>query len=370
MPETKEGIWIRRLMVAVYGTVTMISAPLRILAVLVFGRVSKTLYYFHDLDVSPITFDIADYLVIAEMERRRRGFDHIYIYIVPGRSRGLRDEGEEYEKLVGRSNRLWRLNNLVIPTLALLPSCSGYSFCKDRRQATLFRIFAWGYTFPPTYWPAFPVGLFRRPILEAARHGASIFPIFSSPIQSLTYVQQWLSARIGTKKAISITLRSYGFDPTRNSNLAAWAAFARSLNQEEFAPIFVLDTDTAMDAVPEAIKDFLVFHEAPWNLALRSALYELAYLNLAIVHGPTALLWYNDRCRYVIFFPQGGSSRTDPDYVRANGFIRGESLPFATPFQKWVWEPDDLSAIRQEFTRMCDAIECKSGSTDRELNPG
>src|SRR5207245_2370486 len=155
---------------------------------------------------------------------------------------------------------------------------------------------------------------------------------------------------------ITITLRSYGIDPSRNSNLEAWATFAHELDPDRFAPIFVLDTETAMDPVPPAIRDFPVSHEAPWNLALRSALYELAYLNLAIVHGPTELLWYNDRCRYVIFFPRDESRQTNKEFIAANGLVHGEPLPFATPLQKWVWGPDDLDIIKREFAAMCEAI--------------
>jgi len=155
----------------------------------------------------------------------------------------------------------------------------------------------------------------------------------------------------------------------RNSNLEAWAEFARSLDPDQYAPIFLLDTDVAMDTPPDAIREFCVFREGPWNLGLRSALYEAAHINLAIVHGPTELLWYNDRCRYVLFVPPVNTGQSELKTMRANGFVPGESLPFATPFQKWVWEQDDLPVIQREFTRMCDAIESHAGLPDRELNP-
>jgi len=357
VPETVEGLYIRALAVRVYGLIVVVLSPFLFLIGQLFSGRAKTLYFFYDLDVSPITYDMADYLVLAELERRRRGLHWVYVYVVPGRSQGLRDENADYEKIVDKSNRVWRLNNLVIPLFALLPTCAGYSICRNRRQATLLRLLAGRNVYPQTYWPVFPVGLFRRPLLEAARQGVEVFPMFKTPEQSVKYIRQWLGARVASRKAITITLRDYGADPQRNSNIQAWAAFARSLNPQAFVPIFVLDTEIAMDSVPDAIKEFLVFPEAPWNLALRSALYELAYLNLAIVHGPTTLLWYNDHCRYVIFFPRDNSTQTGTDYVKANGFIRGESLPFATPFQTWVWEPDEADVIKREFDQMCAAIE-------------
>ena len=357
VPETVEGVYIRALAVRVYALIVFLMSPLLFLAGQLFSGRAKTLYFFYDLDVSPITYDMADYLVLAELERRRRGLHWLYVYVVPGRNQGLRDEDAAYEKVVDRSNRMWRLNNLVIPLFALLPTCAGYAICRSRMQATLLRMLAGRNVYPLTYWSAWPIGLFRRPILEAGREGLEIFPMFKAPEQSVKYVRQWLGARVGARKAITITLRDYGADPLRNSNIHAWAAFAHGLDPETYVPIFVLDTETAMQPVPDAIKEFLVFSEAPWNVALRSALYELAYLNLAIVHGPTALVWYNHRCRYVLFFPRSDSSQTGTQYVKSNGFIDGESLPFAAAFQKWVWEPDEADVIKREFDQMCAAIE-------------
>jgi hypothetical protein len=355
-----------------YGLIVFILSPLLFLAGQVFSRSAKTLYLFYDLDVSPITYDMADYLVLAELERRRRGLHWVYVYVIPGRSQGLRDEDEDYARIVDRSSRLWRLNNVVIPLFGLLPTCVGYCICRNRIHATFLRLLSGRNVYPPTYWPVFPVGLFRRPILEAAREGVEVFPMLKAPEQSVKYVQRWLAARVGSRKAVTITLRDYGADPLRNSNIQAWKTFAHGLDAEAFVPIFVLDTESAMDPVPDAIKDFLVFSEAPWNLALRSALYELAYLNLAVVHGPTELVWYNHRCRYVLFFPRDNSSQTGAQYMKANGFIHGESLPFAAPFQKWVWEPDEAAVIRREFDQMCTAIErsCPTSSGVEPLNVG
>jgi len=359
-PETIEGVYLRNINVRLYSALLFLLSPINLMFRPWLKGNRNTLFYFYDLDVSPITFDIADYLVLAELERRRRGLERLYVYIVPGRGNGLRKEPVDYEKVLGHSNLLWRLYNLVIPMFSLLPSCVGYSICQDRRHATWCRILAGKNVFPRTYWPIFPLCLFPRSILEAARRGVKIFPMFFSSEQSLTYVQQWLNARTGKKKIVTITMRSYRFEPARNSNIEAWVLFAKSLNNQEFIPIFLFDTETAMDQVPEPLQEFLVFHEGPWNLALRSALYELAYLNMAVVHGPTELLWYNECCRYLVFFPEEKVNQTQKPYVENNGFIPGESLPFATPFQKWIWESDELSTITREFHWMCQKIEGSS----------
>ena len=45
------------------------------------------------------------------------------------------------------------------------------------------------------------------------------------------------------------------------------------------------------------------------------------------------------------------------EWFRSMGIIPGESLPWATPFQKYVWEDDNYKIIKSEFEKMCRKIE-------------
>ena len=71
VPETVEGVCIRTLAVRMYGLIVFILSPLLFLTGQLFSRRAKTLYFFYDLDVSPITYDVADYLEIPQAERER-----------------------------------------------------------------------------------------------------------------------------------------------------------------------------------------------------------------------------------------------------------------------------------------------------------
>ena len=153
-----------------------------------------------------------------------------------------------------------------------------------------------------------------------------------------------------------ITLRQYGYQPTRNSNVSAWIEFARKLDRSRYAPIFVQDVAAAMQETPPELAEFPVFREAPFNMILRGALYERAWLNICQAHGPTELMWYNERCRYVIFLTIGSSPETELETLRGYGIEADESPPFATPLQKWVWDKDELPMIEREFAAMEAAI--------------
>lgn len=355
-PETTQGIALRRVNVLLYAALVYLLSLLPALVFRLVGTRRRTLALFYDLDIASLTFDIVDYLMLAELERRRLGLDAVHVVVVPGRVDGLRQEAEHYEKVVDQHARIWRLHNLIIPMFALFPTVAGYTICSDRRHATLVRFFFPRRVHPPGYWPAFPIVPVRRLVFGAAREGRAVFPGLTIPEQALRFVDTWLKARIGDRKPVVITLRQYGYQPTRNSNVSAWIAFARKLDRSRYAPIFVQDVAAAMQETPPELAEFPVFREAPFNMILRGALYERAWLNICQAHGPTELMWYNERCRYVIFLTIGSSPETELETLRGYGIEADESPPFATPLQKWVWDKDELPMIEREFAAMEAAI--------------
>jgi hypothetical protein len=355
-PETTQGIAIRRVNVSLYGALLTVLMLLPALVFRLVGTRRRTLALFYDLDIASLTFDIVDYVMLAELERRRLRLDAVHVVIVPGRSGLLRQEAAHFDAVVNWDARWWRLYNLVIPMFALFPTVAGYTICSDRRHATMVRLLFPRAVHPPGYWPAFPIVPVRRLVFGAAREGRPVFPGVRIPDQALKFVDEWLAARAGGRKPVVISLRQYGYMPSRNSNVSAWVAFARRLDRSRYAPLFVQDVSAAMAATPPELEEFLVFREAPFNMILRGALYERAWLNICQAHGPTELMWYNERCRYAIFLTVGSSPETEAETLRGYGIEPGESPPFATPLQRWVWSADDLDAIERTFAEMEAAI--------------
>ncbi|TMI82270.1 MAG: hypothetical protein E6H04_05070 [Bacillati bacterium ANGP1] len=174
-----------------------------------------------------------------------------------------------------------------------------------------------------------------------------------------------MAPRVNGRRVISVTLRDYDFMTARNSNLGAWTAFARRLDPEKFVPVFVLDTARTLDPLPANLEGFEVFREPSWNVGLRMALYELSYLNLGVNNGPLFLAAMNERARLLIFkIITSTVPQTTEEFMRQEGFQIGAQLPFATPFQRLVWEDDTLEVIEREFKAMVARIE---GTVDTGL---
>ncbi len=319
------------------------------------------LYAFYDLQVSPITYDAAWFAALADRARRRQHLQRVHFVIVPGTIDGLREERAAYEAAVDREMRRWRLYNIVLGIFSCVPAGAGYSLLPLRDVASALRAAAGTAVYPASYEPAFPVGHHPSELFDAARAGEQRLAILEAPVQAQRFIERWLASRLGQRRLVTITLRDYAFMPERNSNIEAWASFARRLDPGRYLPVFVLDTERTLDPTPARIADHQVLREASWSVPLRLALYERAFLNLGVNNGPFLMAMLALRPRMLAFkmitptVPQ-----TTDEFMRRLGFEIGGQLPFAGPFQRLVWENDTLDVIVSEFTAMVAHIDTAS----------
>jgi hypothetical protein len=146
--------------------------------------------------------------------------------------------------------------------------------------------------------------------------------------------------------------------PERNSNIAAWAAFARKLDPTRFSVVIVPDSEQCFTGIPGDLHGLPIFSEAALAPGLRMALYQHAYLNLGVNNGPMGLCWLNSVTRYITFkILNEAAPQTSAEYMKFLGFEIGRSLPFATPWQRWVWAEDELPIIEAAFAEMVVRLE-------------
>jgi hypothetical protein len=323
-----------------------------------FPDVDDVLFAFYDLQVAPVTFDFLWFLAASELHRRRTQLKSVHVVIVPGPHDRVRQERADYEIVVDQLARQARIHNILIPACRLLPSCTSVTVAGSRPEASYLSSVIARHILPTDYEPALPVFPGPRACLEAARNGDPDIACLRAPEEELRQVRRWARAKADGRRMVTITLRRYGYMPARNSNLPAWVAFARSLDSTRYWPVFVPDTNDTIEGLPTGLREFTVFAEAAWNVGLRMALYEHAFLNLGVNNGPMGLAWLNARVRYATLkIETAGVPQSSIEFIRSFGFEPGKSLPFASPLQEWVWEDDGEEVITRTFRRLAERIQ-------------
>jgi len=128
--------------------------------------------------------------------------------------------------------------------------------------------------------------------------------------------------------------------PERNSDLDAWAAFARELIDAGYRVEVIDDSDIEL-------RNGRGF--AALDPDLRLALYQRAAVNFIGQNGPAALCWHSDA--KFMQFGFGLPAATWGKHCETNMALKaGDQLPWAKD-QAIVWRPDTVETIRQEFAR-------------------
>jgi len=331
------------------------------------------LYVFFDLTCTAIDYGVTEFLILGIHEAKQRGLEQVHMVYVPA--------ANESYRIHGTPDRLpdeWRVQNILMQVPWLSPLICGVTWCATREQADMMLKGVGPNVFPQNYNVQDEARGYlscqaTRDVLRN-REGIDMRYLRATD-SSLFYMRKWMTKYVGDRKAVVLTLRETKSDPERNSNVAEWVAFAKSLDQNVYCPVFVRDTDVLFGGVSTARSDdplFVQRHtaalqdlenfpscvEASLNLHARCALFELSYANLAVPSGPVSLCVYNQKPRYISFrITVDEAYSTSMDYLNWIGMNRDESFPCGGPTQKLVWQEDTLDVISREFDGIVDHIE-------------
>ena len=326
----------------------------------------QSLTAFYDLEVAPISFDFSVFLVLAENQRRQLEAESLRVVIVPGSEGGFRREDAGYEI----DNKKWRLQNIVVPLTTLLEIDVSLDVCDSREAAKEIEDALAGPVFPQNYTVSEPISEFFLSSAVAVATLGNRLPTLTAPIQARTYMRDWLHSHIGERKGVTITLRESTYNENRNSDLSEWLAFAKSMNPDIYCPIFVRDTERCFEPLGSEFDNLVTCPIASVNLPLRMALYEESWVNMMVPNGPGELCRLSENARYLYFKVINEDADTASKLIVASqGIEIGGQLPFASKFQKLVWEPDEQAVLEREFYSMASQINATGEKKDSSFEP-
>jgi hypothetical protein len=310
----------------------------------------ELLYFIYDLEICDITYSFAFMLVDAEFEAKKQRKKGFVVVIVPRSTSGRLDLGfEEYDCVIDDHSKLWRLQNIIMPLIPLSLCCRG-AYILPRRD-DVFKFVKNHEVYPYLYDGVNLRASDAADLMTKKLDRPNLVEGFRALPQGLRYVQDWLQLNQIHTPVVTITIRSSPFDVERNSDIDAWSKFASYLLVRGYHAVIIPDTDNAFFK-ESAFEGVSIFRECCWNMGLRAAIYETAFLNFFVPNGPNILAIFNPSCSYITMnmMPVGSSVSTEEAY-KASGLIIGDDYKFATDKQQCCWKPDTFENIKVEFER-------------------
>lgn len=283
---------------------------------------------FYDLALGPISFDFMTFLIKAMKARDELGEDGLHVVIVPKEDGlgGFARHWGEHDEAATR----WRLWHIVISACPLARATVTLAHTRDQAQGIANGV-------GTRWWPEGKAH-FPGELVDAAKKGQKI-PLLCATEAARRYVDRWLPAD-APKKIVTLTVRNQSTSPDRNSDLAAWIEFRDWLLGKNYRVIWIQDAHEALG---------VGIGYAELDPDLRLALYQRAAMNCICNNGPQDLMKYSD-APYMAF----GVAITAgwQDHFRKHFHMEpGEQMPWATPQQRIVYQPDNFANLKAEFEK-------------------
>jgi hypothetical protein len=299
----------------------------------------------YDLNVSPITYDFAHFLAAADLFAFNNKKSTFIVLFVPHLDDCIVDK--KIRHVIDGENLNFRFENIILPLMTIYPACIGHSILP--KKSDISKAIKEKLVYPEFYREHFPVADFHWEVCTSKTKLSG----FSASIQAKRYIESWKKLNKITDKIVTITLRQYGYDPIRNSNVDEWIKFARFIKGKGFTPVFIPDTEACFKHEPR-LDDFIVFEAPCWNLGIRMALYEGVDLNFFTSNGPASIAQLNRNVASIImnhFVP--GSMHATVEGSTNKGMSVGQKTYglFEDHFQVISWERDTFENIREEFNK-------------------
>ncbi len=312
----------------------------------------KDLAFFYDLNVNPVTFDFAHHLVQAEEFRREKNLKKIDIFIVksnykiPARMINFAVKNSEFE-VENRAYEiifsLTKLLNTVDNRLLI-----NKNFIKKNNLISKYK-----HVFPNGYSYSNPVPCKKGMSKTNSKY---FYPMFAPSPRNLEIIKKYLNGI--KKKIITISIRNSFYIKSRNSNLKEWLKFAKYL-KKKYEVIIIPDGLNYSLSDKKKFKNFIVADYVVWNLSLRTALYQKAFVNCSIISGPAEICsMYNQNSKSLIFLDEKSYPKK---YLKMCKEEWGESeiQPWMSKNHKYVYKSDNFENLKKEFEIFVKKIKIK-----------
>lgn len=277
----------------------------------------------YDFNRCPPTYDVVAFLAHAELERIRRGEDHIDLHILPGGGPG----GFRRDSLWPRTveERVRMRDNVLVPLCRLLPSVRSVTVDADREAE------GWG---KGEYFVGLPA--IKRALEQGCR-----------PLRSTRKPQH-------NPKLITFTLREAEHHQLRNSRVEEWQLAAIELQQRGFSVVVIRDARMAHMGLNGTMAGGLMMAPSPAvNIDDRAVVYASAALNVGISNGPMWMSIFMGAPTLMLRPTTNAAGGCyDDRFYAQHGLPRGSQLPTSPPHQRLVWEEDTADNIVRAVEEM------------------
>jgi hypothetical protein len=318
---------------------------------------NEVLYAVYDLSTHLACFDVLNFAVLAEVERKRLGKKYIHFLIAHDRTYNNPRSTILFHE---HHDHAWRVNNILKAAFMCIPTQLAISEFPFKEDLEVFL------KEKPTVFPNdFKTNFLSPPIntlsLKSVKDEHDL-SVLCAPPNAKKIVTKFLTTIPDDLKPIVITLREYDSQLKRNSDIAQWGRFLSDLDLSQYYPIIVRDSYHSSEPPDPRLSQFAHFPQASIDFTVRLALYEKAYLNMGVSCGPNYAISFIRGAKSIIFqmIDEDNPANSSLTAVRSGLDIGKDFFFNDSEYQKTIWQKDDYTQLKSAFEALIDKIKSKN----------
>jgi hypothetical protein len=307
------------------------------------NRTDQTLHVMYDLRYLPITFDCATYFVGANATRQVMGLSSMHVHVIAPSFRRY----SERDISITDAEKRWRAHHIVLQVAHLLPNTS-VTYSEALPESISFPLY------PAFYQPNLGSQLLNAHLpLYSLKHISSLEKtgVDLRPFKCPDIQPAGLPAAAGAP-LVTVSLRTSKFQPTRNSNLSAWADLVERARAKGYRVAVIPDFEDLVGEkkFSEFFRESDVVAEAAFSLLIRASLYETATYNFGVNNGVMAILLHSKNPYAFFKIITDDVKTTSYKFFKDRGLDAGEKPRFASHNQHWIWKYDDSEILNEQLS--------------------
>lgn len=317
-----------------------------------FGSLSRSninksnLLFVYDLDLNPLTFNFGQHLANATIYSRNKSLKNIDLLIInssssnPIKTKKLKLFMSEHEA----KNRVYEI---ILSTFRLSHKSNNLYLSNFNDKNTNDIIENYKYIYPEGYSVFKPIPCpYKLPDVDAS----TFFPMLEPNLRAKEIINKYLE-NFKEKKIITFTFRDLKHEQNRNSQYDEWVKFSKYLIKENYNVLIIPDP---LNYNPKFFEKFADCHVAEivlWNINLRAALYEAAFLNCSVSSGIYEVSsFYNKNSNSLMFLDFDSYGKEYLEFAHKNWGYK-DSI-----YQKWMSINQSVIYKKDNFENMVTAF--------------
>lgn len=289
--------------------------------------------YVVDLDSFPVSFNIAELLLCAELRAHKENHEGYRLLLNNSSEKTIKNSApEEVINNLNKKNNVWKLWNIIIGCLPLSPKLKDFVFLKSREDFTkipwLENVYPRGYNLS---FNKQPLDLWQELYLQSEDDLSQV--TLTAPPEARAIAEGYFRSRNIEGVRITFVIRSQIWDPSRNSNLTEWIKVIRELELRNICVTVIPDSDNPFCIELNNLQR-VVFRDPCWDVKLRMAIYESSDLVIGTHGGALALGTFSRNTRVIAMnrYPHGSitNNRRQMEHRMSSrpGKLRFHAMPY------------------------------------------